>query len=114
MSQIPQPNLDVLLYICKYLLLVSEREAKNKMGIPNLVIVFAPNLFRCPSEKASPEKYLIESMQASKAFTIMLDKFYDVFDDDVMNGGHSNNTNGVGAATGRNSPTRPPNFMSAQ
>ncbi|TPX36914.1 hypothetical protein SmJEL517_g01089 [Synchytrium microbalum] len=96
-TQIPQPNLDVLFYICRYLLLVAENEPKNKMGIPNLVIVFAPNLFRCPSEKGTPEKFLVESMQASKAMGIMLDKFHDVFDDDALSGG----VNGI-----RVSPTK--------
>ncbi|TPX44352.1 hypothetical protein SeMB42_g04362 [Synchytrium endobioticum] len=95
-AQIPQPNLDVLFYICKYLLLVADREHKNKMGIPNLVIVFAPNLFRCPTEKGNAEKFLVESLQATKVFTIMLNNLYDIFDDEVLNGNHS----------GRASPTK--------
>jgi hypothetical protein len=58
------------------------------MGIQNLVIVFAPNVFRCPSapygsNKGNPEKHLVESMQVTKCLATILENFAEIFGDEV-------------------------------
>ncbi|KAJ3413683.1 Protein fam13a [Chytridiales sp. JEL 0842] len=71
-------------YLLRFLLKVASHSHENKMGIQNLVIVFAPNVFRCPSaphgaNKGYPEKYLVESMQATKCLVTILENFKEIF-----------------------------------
>ena len=42
--RLPKENRDTLLTLCEHLYKVSRLEEKNKMGIPNLSLVFGPNI----------------------------------------------------------------------
>ncbi|KAJ3025917.1 UNVERIFIED_CONTAM: hypothetical protein HDU68_006502 [Siphonaria sp. JEL0065] len=84
-QSLPKPNRDFLEYLIKYLLKLVTYSSKNLMTIQNLVIVFAPNLFKCPSApsptspNANPEKYLVESMQMTKIMANIMENFEEVF-----------------------------------
>ncbi|KAI9348657.1 Rho GTPase activation protein [Obelidium mucronatum] len=81
----PQPNRDFLEYLMKYLLKLVSYSSKNLMTVQNLVIVFAPNLFKCPSAPSpsspngNPEKYLVESMQVTKIMANIMENFHEIF-----------------------------------
>ncbi|KAJ3096371.1 Unconventional myosin-IXb [Phlyctochytrium planicorne] len=82
---IPQANYSSLYFLLKYLFKVSSFSQFNRMSVQNLVIVFAPNIFRCPSapsgsNKGSPEKYLIESMEITKTMVVIMDHFKEIFE----------------------------------
>ncbi|KAI8608153.1 hypothetical protein BC830DRAFT_33747 [Chytriomyces sp. MP71] len=90
---LPKPNRDTLHRICVYLRCVAAHSERNRMKMQNLVIVFAPSLFRCPHAPAAagggsslggagggnPEKYLVESMQVGKILSAIMDGFEEVF-----------------------------------
>ncbi|KAJ3248825.1 hypothetical protein HDU77_008010 [Chytriomyces hyalinus] len=91
---LPKPNRDFLQYIMRYLFKVAGHSSVNLMKVNNLVIVFAPTLFRCPNAPAAasihsgsgspasagnPEKYLVESMQVTKIMAALMDNFETIF-----------------------------------
>ncbi|KAJ3082231.1 hypothetical protein HDU99_003274 [Rhizoclosmatium hyalinum] len=81
---LPKPNLDFLEYLLKYLYKVVSHSSKNLMTVQNLVIVFAPNLFSCPSapsvvSSGNPEKYLVESMQVTKIMANIMENYEEIF-----------------------------------
>ena len=86
-DRLPQPNLSVLTWIFTFIKKVAQYSHKNKMGIPNLVIVFAPCIFKCPSAPDAgdivTEGYLTESIQITKIMGNLLDHFDEVFDNEV-------------------------------
>ncbi|KAJ3213983.1 hypothetical protein HDU67_002242 [Dinochytrium kinnereticum] len=82
----PRANYCSLDYLLKYLMTVASKSQVNRMSVQNLVIVFAPNIFRCPSapsgpSKGSPEKYLVESMQITKSMVVIMDHYHDLFEE---------------------------------
>ncbi|KAJ3190804.1 hypothetical protein HK101_008347 [Irineochytrium annulatum] len=86
LATIPRSNCLSLEYLCRFLIQVASHSDLNRMSLQNLVIVFAPNVFRCPSaavgtDKGDPQKYLVESMQITKTMTVMLEHFDEVFNE---------------------------------
>lgn len=86
LGELPPANLATLRYICRYLLLVASHEHENRMSIQNLARVFAPNIFRCPSEppegtlpSAEHLAYLAETLVVGKILQFILEHFDEVF-----------------------------------
>ncbi|KAJ3091419.1 hypothetical protein HK100_007180, partial [Physocladia obscura] len=85
---LPPANQSFLIHLLEFLIKVAFHSAENLMSTQNLVIVFAPNVFRCPSAAPAatgatgiwnPEKYLIESMQVTKIMAHLLENFCILF-----------------------------------
>ncbi|KAI8850888.1 hypothetical protein BC829DRAFT_388546 [Chytridium lagenaria] len=88
LHSMPRANYCSLEYLLRYLQKVASFSHLNRMTVQNLVIVFAPNVFRCPSapsgpSKGSPEKYLVESMQITKTMIVIMDHFDELFNEEV-------------------------------
>jgi hypothetical protein len=54
------------------------------MSLENLVVVFGPNVFRCPSapttsNKGNSEKYLAETIDISKTLLFLLKNYDQIF-----------------------------------
>ncbi|KAJ3070046.1 hypothetical protein HDU98_006919 [Podochytrium sp. JEL0797] len=86
LQTLPKPNRDFLHHLMHYLLLLVSHSSRNLMTIQNIVIVFAPNVFKCPSAPSptapsggNPEKYLVESMQVTKIMSNIMENFEEVF-----------------------------------
>ncbi|KAJ3209776.1 hypothetical protein HDU82_000138 [Entophlyctis luteolus] len=91
-KSLPVVNREVLEYILRFLLKVVSYSSKNLMSVQNLVIVFAPNLFLCPSApnppmspNGNPEKFLVESMQVTKILASIFDHFHEIFEPTEVN-----------------------------
>ncbi|KAJ3381393.1 hypothetical protein HDU84_005139 [Entophlyctis sp. JEL0112] len=91
-KSLPVVNREVLEYILRFLLKVVSYSSKNLMSVQNLVIVFAPNLFLCPSApnppmspNGNPEKFLVESMQVTKILASIFDHFQEIFEPTEVN-----------------------------
>ncbi|KAJ3332457.1 Protein fam13a [Blyttiomyces sp. JEL0837] len=85
-NAVPAPNRAFLEYLLRFILKVASHSSTNLMTIQNLAIVFAPNVFRCPSaphgtHKGNPEKYLVESMLITKAMVALLENADIIFED---------------------------------
>ena len=50
LTRLPEVNRLTALYVVHFLKQVAVDQEINKMSIPNLAMVFAPNFLRCPSE----------------------------------------------------------------
>ncbi|RKO99854.1 hypothetical protein CXG81DRAFT_27422 [Caulochytrium protostelioides] len=73
LDELPRPNRRVLLYLCRFLRRVASRAAENRMSVANLVVVFAPNLMRVPSDPATGGLYVAESLQTNAVLLAILD-----------------------------------------
>ncbi|KAI8818728.1 Rho GTPase activation protein, partial [Fimicolochytrium jonesii] len=80
LSTLPQINYHSLRYLCRYLRLVASHADRNRMTTSNLSVVFAPNVFKCPSEPkpgstdlSGQSSFVAESMIVSKIMASILD-----------------------------------------
>jgi len=65
-SSLPQENRDTLMYITQFLHELADNAAETKMDIPNLSVVFAPNLLR---PQVDTEKSLLSDTAKQIDFT---------------------------------------------
>ncbi|TPX65541.1 hypothetical protein SpCBS45565_g05081 [Spizellomyces sp. 'palustris'] len=91
LQKLPPLNRSAFKYLLLYLLRVASSSSENKMTTSNISVVFAPNIFRCPSEPNKPgsattygggtdqTSYFAESLVVSKVLAFVLDHFGDVF-----------------------------------
>ncbi|KAI8917489.1 Rho GTPase activation protein [Powellomyces hirtus] len=94
---LPPLNFATLSYLCRFIHKISTYSHDNRMPTANLSVVFAPNVFKCPSEPrpgasstmagvpqtpvASGDQtgYFAESLVVSKIMTFLLDHVREVF-----------------------------------
>eukprot|EP01114_Cavostelium_apophysatum_P013587 TRINITY_DN3323_c0_g1_i1.p1 TRINITY_DN3323_c0_g1~~TRINITY_DN3323_c0_g1_i1.p1 ORF type:complete len:503 (+),score=134.88 TRINITY_DN3323_c0_g1_i1:163-1671(+) len=74
---LPPPNIALLKSLCEFIRKVENNKEKNKMGIDNLAIVFAPNLFR--PENASIEVILADAGRANSVTKLLFSKGQEIF-----------------------------------
>ncbi|KAI9092193.1 Rho GTPase activation protein [Phlyctochytrium arcticum] len=90
LSTLPPLHLKCIRYLFRYLLKVSANEDLNKMSISNLSVVFAINVFRCPSEPrlqppggglstADQASYFAETLVVTKVMSFLLENYSSVF-----------------------------------
>ncbi|KNC99285.1 uncharacterized protein SPPG_05539 [Spizellomyces punctatus DAOM BR117] len=91
LQTLPPQNRSAFKYLLLYLLRVAFYSSENKMTTSNISVVFAPNIFRCPSEPNKPgssttygggtdqTSYFAESLVVSKVLAFVLDHFGEVF-----------------------------------
>eukprot|EP01088_Endostelium_zonatum_P011043 TRINITY_DN2482_c0_g1_i1.p1 TRINITY_DN2482_c0_g1~~TRINITY_DN2482_c0_g1_i1.p1 ORF type:complete len:416 (-),score=107.23 TRINITY_DN2482_c0_g1_i1:61-1308(-) len=71
---LPEQNIEILKYLCKFLKLVSSHSDKNQMGVRNLGIVFGPTLLR------SREISVAGNLFAQEVLRVMIDHYDAVFE----------------------------------
>ncbi|KAL7752207.1 Protein fam13b [Sorochytrium milnesiophthora] len=83
LHELPKANLDILNYLCRFLIRVAEHAGDNKMTIPNLVIVFGPSLvkFSDATLASSADNILKQSFQANKLLDSLLQDYSLIFDE---------------------------------
>jgi hypothetical protein len=66
LEKLPKANKRVLCYLIRFLQIVVDpaNQAKTKMGVSNIAVIFAPNLLR--TNATDPNQILIESQKAHK------------------------------------------------
>ena len=79
---LPARNYVLLVYLCKFLRLVTTFSASNKMSAKNIAMVFAPNLLRPRSESAL--NMIEESSQTALLMQTLIDEFEFIFGEEVV------------------------------
>jgi hypothetical protein len=77
----PPLHLNLLVYLARFLHLVAEHAAVNKMNAANLAMVFAPNLLRPPEENFS--ETIADTPHASQILETLIHEFNYFFGDFV-------------------------------
>lgn len=80
LTELPETVRIVLKYLCKFLLVVSEKSDINKMTPSNIAIVFAPNIFRPPGNDIYAQ--MQDSGLANRLFSTIVVKSGEVFKDE--------------------------------
>ncbi|KAI8814286.1 Rho GTPase activation protein [Cladochytrium replicatum] len=81
-SKLHPINYHTLIFLIEFLRKVSEMSFINKMTSQNLCIIFAPNIFRCPSaEKVGDPALVTETGQMVEVMNLMMENFDEIFFD---------------------------------
>lgn len=85
LAKLPVENYKNLRYLTKFLALVCQNAAYNKMNSQNLAIVMSPNMLWPRMDKSSPPDYLkqVNSSSAANIIVEMLISHWDYFFDSV-------------------------------
>lgn len=83
---IPEPYQSTLIYLLRFLLLVTDHEVSNKMTQTNVAIIFGPSLFKSPLTKTGSLEGVDSSTALAENFLhvkwtqFLLSDFYDIFE----------------------------------
>ncbi|KAI6645936.1 Arf-GAP with Rho-GAP domain, ANK repeat and PH domain-containing protein 1-like [Oopsacas minuta] len=69
-NKLPKENKNTLMMICQHLYRVSQLESKNKMGVPNLALVFGPNI-RGAGQSSQPINEMLILSETEKEVNLM-------------------------------------------
>lgn len=86
-TQLPREQQIALLAVLDFLAKVVNNHATTKMGVPNLAVVFAPNIFKVP-EGVSAMEYLAMEPQSRGAFSALLEAYINNPDAFRISGAH--------------------------
>lgn len=85
LKTLPQPNFNLLSYLCRFLYEVQEHCKQNKMGVRNLAMVFGPNILRSGSE--DPQVMMESTNLVTELISILIRKhelFFPKSDDEEL------------------------------
>mmetsp|Transcript_2933 Transcript_2933/g.4308 ORF Transcript_2933/g.4308 Transcript_2933/m.4308 type:complete len:709 (-) Transcript_2933:95-2221(-) len=75
--QLPSQNQAILAYLCQFLNELSKNHEITRMNIPNLALVFSPNILRPKTE--NPMEALAHSQRKNDSLTAIIKDVYDIF-----------------------------------
>ena len=85
LAELPNLHYYTLEMVIRFLVLVTQYETDNKMGMENLIMMFAPNIMRCPSLTSShpsleeAERLLVENVLLNKPMKLLMSNVDSLF-----------------------------------
>jgi len=87
MTDVPQDNYNCLKYLCRFLKMIADKTAINKMTAQNIARVFGPNIIRHPQMDDNPEVFMLTTADISEQLAYMMIEYEDTIFSVVFDSG---------------------------